>query len=284
MRGRCDCGSQDYLVTDVSSGDVVCQMCGVVVEAHIFDEQLEYYSAQSGPRAGPADSGLLPPQPIVVDNVRHRRRPMYNEDPHAATRELFCVVEHMGHRFTTAVQDTAKLLCRDMAERRTVRADARAMCAACALYLATKMHGNGVGRSKKEVAAQFREYGVTERGLTATAKQFKDLLHTTSYSARLLGGLEAADLINRCVDRLDLPDAQRKAVKKEAHALADRVPAPEVEGKTPSSICSGLVACSLLRQGIKLSKKHVLEACRVSGATLDKMAKAVQAWAGVEMA
>lgn len=256
----------------------MCQECGVVVEAHIFDEHLEYYNDHNGPRAGQAESWLLPAQPIVVDNIPHRRRAMHNADPHASVRELFCVVEHMGHRFCTAVQDTAKLLCRDLANQRSVRADMRPMCAACALYLATKMHGNGVGRSKKEVAAQFKEYGVTERGLTSTTRLFKDLLHGTPYSTQLLSGLEASDLINRCVDRLDITNDQRKIVKKEAHALADMVPAQDAEGKTPSSICSGIVACVLQQLEIKLSKKHLMESCRVSGATLDKMTKAVHTW------
>ena len=274
----CECGTREFYVTDAAAGDVVCQQCGVVVEAHIFDEHLEYYTEHSGPRAGPPESWLLPPQPIVVDKIPHRKRIMQNADPHAPIRELFCVVDHMGHRFSTPVQDTAKMLCRDLATRRTVRADVRPVCAACALYLATKMHGNGVGRSKKEVAAQFGEYGVTERGLTVTARLFKDLLGGAAYSKQLLNGLDAADLINRCVDRLDISEGMRKVVKRDAHALADRIPTQEVEGKTPSSICSGVVACVLQRLEIKVSKKHLTESCRVSGATLEKMAKLVQQW------
>lgn len=273
----CDCGMTDYLVTDVASGDVVCQQCGVVVEAHIFDEHLEHYGA-TGPRAGPPDSWLLPAQPIVVDNVPHRRRVLQNADPHAATRQLFLVVDIMGYGFTTHVQDTAKMLCRDLVAQRTVRCDTRCLVAACALYLATKMHGNGIGRSKREIAAQFRDRGVTERGLTLTSKLFKDALSGTSYAATLFKTLDAADLINRCADRLGIDDDVRKAVKKHAHEMAARVPVREVEGKTPSSICSGIVACVLVQLGIKVSKKHLTECCRVSGATLDKMTKAVAAW------
>lgn len=273
----CDCGLRDF-VTDASCGDVVCRQCGVVVEAHIFDERLEYYSEQAGARAGPAEPWLLPAQPIVVERVMHCRRVLSNADPHASTRQLFVVVDGMARGFSRDVQDTAKLLCRDLVATRVVRCDVRPLYAASALYLAAKMHGQGMGRSKKEIAAEFGATGVTERGITVTAKLFKDALHSAPYAARLFSGLDAADLINRCVDRLDVDDATRKAVKKAAHALADTVPARAVEGKTPSSVCSGVVACVLQRLGVKVSKKHLVESCRVSGATLDKMTRAVLEW------
>lgn len=276
-QGMCDCGMRD-LVTDVACGDTVCRQCGVVVEAHMFDEHLENYSDQAGPRAGPAESWLLPSRPVVIDRGPGRRRVAANPDPLAHVREMFVVVEGMGRAFSKDVQDTAKMLCRDLAARRVVRADARHLHAAAALYLATKMHGRGIGRSKKEIAAEFGAYGVTERGVTTTAKVFKDALHDASYAAQLFNGLDADDLINRCVDRLDVDVATRKRVKKAAHALAARVPAEEVEGKTPSSVCSGVVACALVRAGVKVPKKHLVECCCVSGATLDKMARAVQRW------
>lgn len=270
----CDCGAADC-VTDAANGDVVCRQCGVVMEAHIFDEHLEYYSDRAGPRAGPPEPWLLPLPPVVLDHIPHHQRPMANTDPHTSTRELFGVVQSMGHKFSTDVQDTAKLLCRDLSACKVVRSDTRHLHAACALYLASKMHGAGIGRSKKEIAADFADVGVTERALTATAKVFKDALQRAPYACRLLQGLDAADLINRSVDRLRVDPKQRRAVKRLAHDLADRVPAQETEGKTPSSVCSGVVCCVLVQLGIKLSKKHVAEACKVSAATLDKMSRTV---------
>ena len=272
----CDCGAND-LVTDTASGDVVCQQCGVVVESHIFDEHLEYYSETMGTRAGPPESWLLPCQPTVVDNMPSRSRLLSNADPHASTREMFTLLEWLGRKFSTDVVDTAKLLCRDLVAQKPVRGDSKHVSAACALYLATKMHGHGIGRSKKEIAAEFQALGVTERGLTSTAKMFKDVLHLSPYAAKLFSGLDAGDLINRCVDRLDVDDPTRKSIKRLAHQLAGQVAAEDVEGKTPCGICSGVVNCALLRLGIKLSKKHLTESCRVSGATLDKMTKVVSA-------
>lgn len=272
----CDCGAND-LVTDTASGDVVCQQCGVVVESHIFDEHLEYYSETMGTRAGPAESWLLPCQPTVVDNMPNRARVLSNADPHASMREMFKLLDWLGRKFSNDVVDTAKLLCRDLEALKPVRGDSRHVHAACALYLATKMHGHGIGRSKKEIAAEFQGIGVTERGLTSTAKLFKDVLHLAPYATKLFSCLEAGDLINRCVDRLDVDDQTRKAIKRVARQLAGQVPAEDVEGKTPCGICSGVVNCALQRLGIKLSKKHLVESCRVSGATLEKMTKVVSA-------
>lgn len=273
----CDCGRGD-LVTDVASGDVVCRQCGVVVEAHIFDERLESYGEEAGPRVSAGrDAWLLPAQPVVLEAPRRRLRS--NDDPHASTRELFTMADWMGRTYSRDVRDTAKLLCRDLVAVRPLRGDARHVHIAAALYLATRMHGRGVGRSKREVAAQFGDAGITERGLTAAVRTFKDVLHAAPYSSQLCADLDASDLINRAVDRLQLDAARRNAVKKAAHALAALVPAREVEGKTPNSVCSGVVACALQQVGVKLSKKAVLEGCRVSGATMDKMAQAVHVWA-----
>lgn len=272
----CDCGLRDC-VTDAASGDVVCRQCGVVVEAHIFDEHLEYYSEKAGPRASTHDSWLLPAPPTRIDKMP--RCAMWTTDPHASAREMFAVIDNMGHYFSTDVQDTAKLLCRDLLASKSVRVDSRHVHAACALYLASKMHGGGIGRSKKEIAAQFADVGVTERGLTATAKLFKDTLCTARYADQLFRGLDAGDLINRSVDRLGLEAAQSRTVKKRARDLMDALPPRDMEGKNPCSVCSGVVSCALAQLGVKMGKRHLAASCRVSGATLDKMAKIVTALA-----
>lgn len=277
----CDCahlGGVPSLVTDTGSGDVVCRACGVVVEAHIFDERAECWGDDARAEVGRAD-WLLPARPVLLET--RRRRVVSNPDPHACLRELFDVVDWLGRTLGRDVRDSAKLLCRDLTERRTVRCDSRHLHAAAALYLAAKMHGAGVGRSKREIAAQFGSYGVTEHGITAAVKAFRDALGGQAYAAQLFRDLDAADMINRCVDRLGLEDPrQARAVKKAAHELAARVPAEEAEGKTPCSVCGGVLACVLRGQGIRLRKRLVAAACCVSGATLDKMARLVAGWTG----
>lgn len=262
----CDCGQQD-LVTDVASGDVICQQCGVVLQSHIFDEHLEYYSSATGPRAGPPEPWLLPPRPVILS---HKNRVVTNPDPHASVRELCDTVDFMAHRFSTQVRDTAKEMCRDLAAMRCVRADVRHVYAACALCLATKRHGGGVGRSNKEIAAEFGDMGVTERALTATAKVFTEALPTSWFKE-----LQPGDLVNRFIDGLDLDIGQRRAVKRLAHMIVKSLPSAQLEGKTPRGVCSGVVSCALGQLSIELRKKHVANACYVSIATLDKMGKII---------
>lgn len=275
----CDCDTPD-LVTDHAQGETVCRSCGVVVEAHMFSDRMEYYSEEAGPRAGPRASWLLPEQPVVLDNIPHRRRVMSNPDPHSALRKLFDCIDCMGHRFSNDVRDTAKLLCRDLDRRRTIRSSAWHVYASAALYIATKMAGNGIGRSKKEIAAMFASLGVTVQTLTATAKQFRSALHDASYTHKLAQGLNAADLVNRSVDTLaegaQLDGRTTNAIKKAAQDMASRLPTRELEGKMPGSVCSGVVACALEDLGVAYTKKHAAASCGVSSATMDKMIKFVR--------
>lgn len=277
----CDCTEAPScadLVTDVAAGDVVCRRCGVVVQSHIFNEEMEYYGEGAGPRAGPAPSWLLPHEPTVVDNVPNRNRVLSNPDPHSTTRKLFEAIDVLGRGFSTDVCDTAKLLCRDLSSKRCMRSSSWHLYAACSLYLATKMHGRGIGRSKKEIAAMFAAHGVSEQGLTVISKQFKDALHAKPYASRLFSGLDVSDLINRCVDRLDLSKPATNEIKKAAHELARRVSKRECEGKTPCSVCSGILAVVMQDTGIPFVKKKLADACCVSAATMDKMSRAVVEW------
>lgn len=271
----CDCGEFPDAVTDAASGDCVCRRCGVVVEAHMFDDRLEHWSDEGGgPRAGiVTDAWLLPHPPTTLGAATLRF--VGTADPYHTVRELCGMVERMGRTLTTAVQDHAKQLLRDMHLARGIRSDARQVHVACALYLAAKMcgGGSGIARSKREMALQC---GVAEKALTTTAKVFRDMLRSTEYSSQLGNGLNANDLIVRCVDKLDLPDAHAaKRLKRDALNLADDVPSIEVEGKTPAGVCSGIVALAASRLDLGLSKKHVAAACQVSSATVDKMTKLV---------
>lgn len=274
----CDCGAMDCVV-DAAAGDEVCRQCGVVVQAHMFDERVEYYSEKSGARVGPPEPWLLPAPPVVLECVRRRRHGMANPDPHAATRRLFAAVDAVSTGFSTDVRDTAKALCRDLHERRTIRCTQFDVYAATAVYLATRMHGKGIGRSKKEIVAACGGGDVTEHAISAAAKAFRTHLGDKSYAFKLRRGLDAADLVHRAIDRLGLDAAHARAAKKAAHELAGVVPPREVEGKTPRSVCAGVVACVLRSMDVQLPRKSVAEGCCVSAATLEKMAARVRAWA-----
>ena len=264
----CDCGaSGGALVTDNSCGDVVCTACGVVVEAHIFDERLEFTSEAAGARVGPSD-WLLPTHPIVFS--RQGGRDLSNHDPHASIRGFFKVIDSLSRGFSTDVVDAAKQMCRDLARVRVVKSGSRAEHAAAALYLSTKMRGAGAGRSRREMAVAL---GVCEERLTSLTKLFVQTLGPQCPPI-LQTSLEVDDLVNRAVDRLDdIEVAQRRALKKTCHTLVEGLCAPDLEGKTPRGVCGGVVFIAVTSLGLKIRKKCVASACMVSPTTIDKMVK-----------
>ena len=265
----CDCGGHGDYVTDGASGDVVCRGCGVVVEAHIFDDRLEFCSNEAGARAGAPESWLLPAGPITFECMRARQ----TDDPHASARRFFKVVDVMSRGFSTDVVDAAKALCRDLLAHRVVRTDSRPEHAAAALYLSTKMRGGGAGRSRREIAGTF---GMHEERLTALVKVFVKALGAT-HPHLLTVDLQVDGLIGRAVDRLDLDSGSRRAVKRRAHEVAARVTDEVMEGKTPRGVCGGVLAVALEQLGMKLNRKDVAASCMVSPATVDKMSKVVGA-------
>jgi len=267
----CECTSDAAsLVTDAASGDVVCTSCGVVVEAHIFDERLEFTSEDAGARASLTEDWLLPPGPTVL--VQSSGHLISNKDPHATTRAFFKVLDSMSHGFSTDVLDTAKVLCRDYTKDRVVKKDSRPEHAAAALYLATKMRGGGAGRSRREMAVWF---SMGEDRLTALTKSFVKTLGPTCRQV-LEVSLDMDDLLHRAVDRMaDLDEAARRSLKKTAHEVALCIRAEELEGKTPRGVCGGVLACAVARMGLELTKKQVASACLVSATTIDKMLKVV---------
>jgi len=267
----CECANgTETMVTDTASGDVVCTKCGVVVEAHIFDERLEFMSEDAGARASLSEDWLLPQGPAVL--VQPSGRLLANDDPHASIRAFFKVLDSMSHGFSTDVLDTAKVLCRDYSQGKLVKKDSRPEHAAAALYLATKMRGGGAGRSRREMAAWF---SIPEDRLTALSKSFVKTLGPTCRTV-LEVSLDMDDLLHRAVDRMpDLDETSRRSLKKAAHEVAHMIRAEELEGKTPRGVCGGVVACAVARLGLDLTKKQMASACLVSPTTIEKMLKLV---------
>jgi transcription initiation factor TFIIIB Brf1 subunit/transcription initiation factor TFIIB len=270
----CDCGMMD-LVTDAGFGQVTCRACGVVVEAVVLDDHMEQYSEAVGPRANVMSAvhgDLLPCAPTVLNHKSHNRRHMSNPDPHASIRRLFDAIDTWGRSFSLDVRELAKLMCRDSMARKVVRQDSWPLYAAAALYMATKWRGGGQGRSKSEIVGQFAQFNIDESELVRIAKQLRHALRGQPYAESLGRGLQPRDLINRCVDNMGIGEkAVRERVKTKAHDVMLRIPEKSVEGKTPNSICSGVVYYVLQQEGVHLKKKALAQSCNVSVATLDKM-------------
>lgn len=260
----CDCETVGVTVTDAASGDVICTACGVVLEAHIFDDRLEFATEE---RAGHAGSWLLPAVPVAFDVKRARA--LSNVDEHASTRDFFRVIDTMSAGFMTDVVDTAKMLCRDLMRIKTVKTCSRQQHAAAALYLATKMCGHS--RSRREVSKMF---DLSTERLTALTKVFVNALGST-HPQLLQKHVEVGDLINRAVDRLELNDQKDvNLLKKTARDIADRCTSHESEGKTPRGVCGGVLALALQSlPHLTVSKGSVAAACMISYTTVDKMVR-----------
>ena len=274
----CDCAPEnvDY-VSDAASGDVVCRSCGVVVDAHMFDDRLEFCSVEGGgARAGfEKETWLLPPPPVSFE-TQTGRPAKHTHDPHASARRFMKVVQSMSHGFSTDVVDSAKVLCRDLLLHRVVRVDSRPEHAAAALYLSTKMRAGGAGRSRREVS---RVFDMAEERLTALVKVFVRALGA-AHPLLMAVDLQVDGLIGRAVDRLPLDDGSRRVLRRRADEVSSRVTSAMLEGKTPRGVCSGVLAVALQQLGTTVSRKHVAAACMVSPATVDKMSKVVGAAMG----
>ena len=264
------------LVTDSACGEVTCRACGVVVEAVLLDDRMEYHSDLSGARVETVkNGGLLPCAPTVFNNVQNHRNHVSNLDPHSAMRGLFDAIDTWARHFSLDVRERAKLMCRDSMAHKVAHQSAWPIHVAAAVYLAAKWRGRGQGRSKREIVRQFSEFtgcNITGGDLVRVVKQFRASLSEQPYAESLGRGLHPRDLINRCVDNLGIEARRvREHVKARAHETMDRIPDKSVEGKTPNSICSGLVHFILQKEGVGIKKKTLAESCKVSVATLDKM-------------
>lgn len=263
-----DCGEQDDFDTDFRSGDIICRRCGVVVEGHIIDDRLERY--EDVPRVDPSDAApLLPEQHVFLDTTNIPKRFMATQDPYAAVREGFKIIDSIGGPlFSPNVMVSAKQLYRDLREHvKYVPSHSSKTFGAAALYFGCKMEG--VCRSEKEIATICQ---VSKNQLTTACKAYKDHLRARPYAKQLFVGLKSKDLINRAVERLVLNAMDVVKVKKMAHEVDEKVTNHEtLAGKTPGGICGGVILVSLRRCNIEISKGDVSRACNVATGTLDRM-------------
>lgn len=283
----CDCAGGPTIVTDWSSGDVLCSACGVVMEGHILDETPEWRRHDDDARRE-ADHIRVGNRAPATHQDRHLQG-TYLEMPRGATgRKRRCcgikdtpkqqalkagldaidvsvVAFGLGH--TSQVAVTARELFEHVHAIKGVRSDVRDAYAASALYFGFKLEG--VARELRLVAAMC---GVEPRALNAAINDFKDVLRDKPYYHRLFAPLQAGKLIDIFLDRLRLPPDQRKRVWRTAHALDESMVTRLDCGRKPRTICSGLLYIACQREGVEaVTKKHVMDACDVCQQTLDKI-------------
>ena len=275
----CDCGPVDerWLVTDRSSGDIVCTQCGVVVEGHTLDLGPEWRPCDGdlACRATPlADDGLLPARHATL--LCQAGKPVWSKltaerDPLDSVRKAFVHIANQGRTmgFTPSSHVTvqAKELYRDLHAVKPVRGDVtRDAHVAAALYLACKLCG--AFRELRHVSAAC---GVDGTLLNDAVAAFKDRLSDRPYHDRLFEAVQPGGLLNMYADRLDVPDCDLRRIKRSAHALD-----AELEGvldcsRAPRTICSGVLWMAAAREGVHMPKRTVMAACGVCQQSVAKV-------------
>lgn len=280
----CDCAEGPTTVTDWSTGDVVCRVCGVVVEGHIIDDSPEWHVLDDA-RAGPPPNPFLssdavcggtilsssssckaaPKRRRLNDEVYQYQRP----DPLVAGLAVVesCVAA-LGLATTGTVAGAAKQLFVDLYRARGGRADNRRSVAAAAVYFACKLE-----RVERELRLVATACDVDTRALHAATREYKDgSLADKPYYRRLFEALPADRLIDVFLDRLRLSDVDRKRVWRAANRLHAVLEAVMDCGRKPRTICSGLLLLALQAEGVQgVGKKELTRACSVCHQTLDKV-------------
>jgi transcription initiation factor TFIIIB Brf1 subunit/transcription initiation factor TFIIB len=272
----CECQSPDP-VLDYAGGAEVCRGCGVVLDGVVFADGREWWGDDAA-RAGPAPDQFQPAPTTRIDNPRgvsKRVLAAAAADGAAAgerlLREGFRVVDAFARNMLIATNHTvvvrAKELFRDLHAVKPVRGDAREPAAAAALYYGFKMES--APRELKDLAGRC---GVATRGLHAAVDAYKEHLPAAAYHGQLFATVAAGNLINAYGDRLPVSDADRKAVKRAAHRLDERLRGRLDSGRRPATVVSGLLFVGLREAGVAVPKKALLAACGVCQQTLDRMA------------
>ena len=128
-------------------------------------------------------------------------------------------------------------------------------------------------RELKDIAGRCQ---VATRGLHAAVDAYKDHLPAAAYHGDLFATVAAGSLINSYGDRLPVTEAERKAVKRAAHRLDERLRGRLDSGRRPATVVSGLLFAGLREAGVSVPKKALLAACGVCQQTLDRMVAEIQ--------
>ena len=267
----CDCEHYDEasLVTDYSSGDVVCVQCGVVVEGHVLDTGPEWRAHDAAGRCR-AEVSAAPARTVYDKRVPAWALPARDPlaDAYAIIDQCLCAI---GMTTSSNVAAWAKELYRDMSTIRAVRGEAKGVHALAAVYFGCKLAG--VPRELRHLAAVCNVDGAH---LNDAVAAFKDRLEGKPYHARLFEAVQAGTLINMYADRLQLDSAALRQIKRAAHMLDEQLLDTLDCSRAPRTICSGVMWLAAQREGVPVSKRAVAAACGVCMQSVDKMAAELQ--------
>ena len=280
----CDCREGPVnVVEDRRSGDAICMGCGVVVEAHMFDDRPAYDTfAPSG-----RNDAFVPPIPHSQRTAANAAAPRGRDfsrvgrerDAHRSAREGLAIVERFGRLMnateTHQIVEMAKRVYVDYAAAAAIRHDAREAFAAAALYFGCKAHARACdrgARSLREIAALC---GIPD--LHGAVNAIKATLRDVDYRELLLTAVGPSDMLLRTLQRVTdvaelTPDEWRR-VQRRAFDVCDVITESGVlEGRFPSTVCAVVIfrACDAEIPGKKVRKSTIYTACEITSVTMNK--------------
>lgn len=195
-----------------SEGSFVCGDCATHF-GKIYDEYESLYTNgecnMNNSRLGPPQDPLLPHSSMSttiqysskyrkLKQIHDRSSMNYTE---RSLYHAFVFIEKVMEtklNLSKPVIDTAKLMYRDLKERRISRGLIhKALTAAC-VYFACKVHGN-VKRTKQEISDAIE---ITTSKLNKACKIFRDLTKDRPYFNCMFSEIQLSDIIVRMVDKL----------------------------------------------------------------------------------
>lgn len=269
-QSECDCATpSNDIITDYSSGDVICRACGVILREIVFER--DPYIADTH---GPPVSLIVPPPPAFTKNKRLRET-----DPYARLRRAFEEINGLGRALglasdTNVILETAKEIYRDVsAKRGSAIRDvdgklSQTNFAIASLYFAFKVHNTP--RTLQDICGPARSEQAHE-----AIKACRDLLSDKPYFPKMQETMRAGDMLFAAVSRCGVENAaDRMALLAKAQDLQKLVETSAIfEGKTPKAVLAGVLITAAAEAGVDLKAAAVHAACGVSNVTAGKVCR-----------
>lgn len=273
------------LVTDNTNGTVVCMTCGFVNENVLIDETAEWnfggedamYSKDPSRCGGPTNALLEKSSMSTMINTSRAKGNNYTmakihqqQSMNYVERSLYHVFEDIqkmasdkGH-LSQAIIEQAKSFYKKISERRLSRGSIRKGLIGCCILYACKAHN--VARSVKEISDMC---DIKVAILNKTTKIFTSLMQEEIVNTN---SVNVDDLISRFCGVFNFEHKEHHSILRDvrkvyAHVLENNI----LDGKTPTSVASGIIYFVLDKRGYTIDKNIIVAHHNVSIVTLTKI-------------
>ena len=248
-----ECNGTDF-VDDRASGDTICTGCGLVAEAHAFQNPYVHDGAPLGTTLTSQTIAKCPRRLLYATGDASRMRGLIT-----SSCDLQSCAARVG--LPEMVVQTALSMWEKLLEERLCKGDLRKGLVGACLYFACK--ACSLARSKATIAsACLIPVDVLAKAMklyAAAHKQVQRCLPT-----------ESGDLLATSMNRVcGIPEECRRAVLAAARKIDERINATGVlEGKTPIVGAAAAIHIAIQQAGFPVTKLHTF--LQVSHHTLDR--------------